>query len=122
VPTGHGVSRPHGGIRVIQRIDSSRPLEASRWGWRCFQIGLFLLPSSALLASLLLFPSLLMSSWRSERPFWRDPWNAPLFVASLLMVIGCFASYSGSLGLGGYGELVAFLLGVLGLSALCQLG
>jgi len=93
---------------VIQRIDASRPLEASRWGWRCFQIGLFLLPSSALLASLLLFPSLLMSSWRSERPFWRDPWNAPLFVASLLMVIGCFASYSGSLAWVGMGNWLPF--------------
>ena len=93
---------------MIQRIDSSRPLEASRWGWRCFQIGLFLLPSSALLASLLLFPSLLMSSWRSERPFWRDPWNAPLFVASLLMVIGCFGSYSGSLAWVGMGNWLPF--------------
>ncbi|MDP7995676.1 MAG: O-antigen ligase family protein [Synechococcus sp. SP2 MAG] len=93
---------------MIQRIDASRPLEASRWGWRCFQIGLFLLPSSALLASLLLFPSLLMSSWRSERPFWRDPWNAPLLLASLLMVIGCFGSYSGSLAWVGMGNWLPF--------------
>ena len=94
--------------RVIQQIDASRPLEASLWGWRCFQIGLFLLPSSALLASLLLFPSLLMGSWRSERPFWSDPWNAPLFLASLLMVIGCFSSYSGSLAWVGMGNWLPF--------------
>ena len=93
---------------VIQRIDASRPLPASRWGWRCFQLGLFLLPSSALLASLFLFPSLLMGSWRSERPFWSDPRNAPLFVASLLMVIGCFGSYSGSLAWVGMGNWLPF--------------
>ncbi len=94
--------------RVKDRIDAARPIAASRWGWRCFQIGLFLLPSSALLGGVLLFPSLLMGSWRRTRPFWSDPWNAPLLLASLLMVIGCLGSYSGSLAWVGLGNWLPF--------------
>lgn len=44
---------------------------ASTWGWRCFQLGLFFLPSSALLAGLLLFPALILGSVGRERPFWQ---------------------------------------------------
>ena len=93
---------------VLRRIDAAGPLSASRWGWRCFQIGLFVLPSSALLAALLLFPSLLAGSWRRERSFWSDPWNAPLLLASFLMLIGCLGAYSGSLAWVGLGNWLPF--------------
>ncbi len=99
---------------ILRRVDAARPRSASRWAWRCFQLGLFVLPSSALLASLLLFPCLLIGSWKQQRPFWRDPWNAPLLLASLFMVIGCVGSYSGALAWAGMGNWLPFFWGFWG--------
>ncbi len=71
-----------------------RPAAASSLGWVVFQWGLFLLPSSALLAGLLLLTALVLGSCQRERPFWRDPWNWPLLIAALLMLFGCVQAYS----------------------------
>ena len=84
-------------------LDQGRPSLASARGWRCFQLGLFLLPSSALLGSLLLFPALLFGCAGRERPSWRDPWNAPLLLASGLMILGCFGAYDQGLAWVGLG-------------------
>ena len=104
------VSRP----MVLSWLDGEAPLPASRIGWRCFQLGLFFLPSSALLGSLLLFPALVLGSFGRARPFWRDPWNAPLLLAGLLMVAGCFRSYSGGLAWAGLANWIPFFWGFWG--------
>jgi O-antigen ligase len=82
--------------------------------WALFQLGLFLLPSSALLASLLLFPALLVGSVRREAPFWADPWNAPLLFAAAAMLLGCFGAYSGSLAWAGLANWLPFFWGFWG--------
>lgn len=82
--------------------------------WVLFQLGLFLLPSSALLASLLLFPALLVGSVRREVPLWADPWNAPLLVASAAMLLGCFGAYSGALAWAGLANWLPFFWGFWG--------
>lgn len=82
--------------------------------WVLFQLGLFLLPSSALLASLLLFPALLVGSVRGDGPFWADPWNAPLLFASAAMLLGCFGAYSGSLAWAGLANWLPFFWGFWG--------
>jgi len=99
---------------VLSWLDENAPLPASRWGWRCFQLGLFFLPSSALLGSLLLFPALVLGSLGRARPFWRDPWNAPLLLAGVLMVAGCFRSYSGGLAWAGLANWIPFFWGFWG--------
>ena len=63
-------------------------------GWLVFQLGPFLLPSSALLAGLLLLTALVLGSCQRQQPFWRDPWNWPLLIAALLMLVGCVQAYS----------------------------
>jgi hypothetical protein len=87
---------------------------ASSPGWRCFQLGLFLLPSSALLGSLLLFPALLFGSARRECPYWRDPWNVPLLVAAGLMILGCFQADNSGLAWVGLGNWIPFFWGFWG--------
>ncbi len=82
--------------------------------WALFQLGLFLLPSSALLASLLLFPALLVGSMRREGPLWADPWNAPLLFAAVAMLLGCFGAYSGSLAWAGLANWLPFFWGFWG--------
>ena len=82
--------------------------------WVLFQLGLFLLPSSALLASLLLFPALLVGSVRGDGPFWADPWNAPLLFAAAAMLLGCFGAYSGSLAWAGLANWLPFFWGFWG--------
>ncbi|QNI86646.1 O-antigen ligase family protein [Synechococcus sp. PROS-7-1] len=102
-------------LRMVSAwLDGKSPPSASTWGWRCFQLGLFFLPSSALLAGLLLFPALILGSVNRERPFWRDPWNAPLLLAGLFMVVGCVRSYSGPLAWVGLGNWIPFFWGFWG--------
>ena len=94
--------------RLRQRLALGCPDAASPAGWLLVQLGLLLLPSSALLASFLLFPALLLGSLRRECPYWRDPWNWPLIAAGLLMLLGCFNAYSGGLALSGLGNWIPF--------------
>ncbi|MGB1416716.1 MAG: O-antigen ligase family protein [Synechococcus sp.] len=61
-------------------------------GWRAFQLGLFLLPSSALLAGLCLLVTCITGSRGRAVAIWRDPWVRPLLLAGLLMIAGCFAA------------------------------
>ena len=79
---------------AVAWIARHRPVAASPLGWVVFQFGLFLLPSSALLAGLLLLTALVLGSCQRAQPFWRDPWNWPLLIAALLMLFGCVQAYS----------------------------
>ena len=95
-------------------LDQGRPSVASSPGWRCFQLGLFLLPSSALLGSLLLFPALLYGSFGRDRPYWRDLWNAPLLMSAALMILGCFQAHDKGLAWVGLGNWIPFFWGFWG--------
>ncbi|HJN36917.1 MAG: O-antigen ligase family protein [Prochlorococcus sp.] len=87
------------------------PEQASKLGWLTFQLGLLLLPSSALLAGALLFVSFLLGLFGRFAACWRDPWNWPLLLAALLMLLGCLVSYSGWLAWVGLGNWLPFFLG-----------
>ena len=51
-------------VRLYAWLRGDSPAAASLWGWCLFQLGLLLLPSSVLLASLLLLPALVLGSLR----------------------------------------------------------
>ncbi|MEB3322490.1 MAG: O-antigen ligase family protein [Synechococcaceae cyanobacterium] len=72
----------------------TRPAEAPPLGWRCFQLGLLLLASSAFLAGLLLFVALILGSLGRHRPL-ADPANRVLLLVAALMVLGCPGASSG---------------------------
>ncbi|EAQ75698.1 O-antigen ligase [Synechococcus sp. WH 5701] len=78
----------------LRRLDAARPEGALPLGWRCFQLGLLLLASSALLAGMLLLVALILGC-RQRLPWWRDRVNQVLLLVSVLMVLGCFTASSG---------------------------
>jgi len=88
--------------RLRDRLDGARPETASPLGWRCFQLGVLFLASSALIAGLLLLVALIQGSRRREAPWWHDPANRFLALAAGLMLIGAacargFANYKPAL-------------------------
>ena len=89
------------------RLLAHRPSEASPLGWRCFQLGLALLASSALLGGLLLFVALLLGSRRRTPPL-ADRANGVLLAAAVLMVLGCVRAESGWLAWVGLGNWLPF--------------
>ncbi len=78
----------------LRRLDAVRPPGASPLGWRCFQLGLLLLASSALLAGVLLLVALILGC-RGRRPWLQDRVNQVLLLVSGLMVLGCVTASSG---------------------------
>ena len=66
-------------------------------GWLCFQIGVFFLPSSALISYIFLFVSLLEGTFSRKDLYWKEYWNYPLILLSFLMFLGCIRSQTGSL-------------------------
>ncbi|MCP9841520.1 O-antigen ligase family protein [Synechococcus sp. J7-Johnson] len=91
----------------LRRLDATRPEGASPLGWRCFQLGLLLLASSALLAGVLLLVALILGC-RQRLPWWRDRVNQVLLLVSALMVLGCFTASSGWLAWVGLGNWLPF--------------
>lgn len=89
------------------RLQAHRPTEAHPLGWRCFQLGLGLLASSALLAGLLLFVALLLGSRHRTRPL-ADRANIVLLAAAILMLLGCVRAESGWLAWVGLGNWLPF--------------
>ena len=88
-------------------LAEDRPAETSSVGWACFQIGLLLLASSALLGGVFLLVALILGSRRRERPL-SDPANGVLLLAALLMVIGAALATSGWLAWVGLGNWLPF--------------
>ena len=89
------------------RLQQHRPAEASPLGWRCFQLGLLLLASSAFLAGLLLFVALVLGSRRRPAPL-ADGANRVLLAAAALMALGAFGATSGWLAWVGLGNWLPF--------------
>jgi hypothetical protein len=77
-------------------LSADCPSEGPLLGWRCFQLGLLLLASSAFLGGLLLFVALLQGSRGRSSPF-RDRDGQVLLLISALMIVGCLAASSGAL-------------------------
>jgi len=88
-------------------LAEAQPPTASGVGWACFQIGLVLLASSALLGGVFLFVALILGSRGREQPL-ADPANGVLLAASLLMVIGAAGATSGWLAWVGLGNWLPF--------------
>jgi hypothetical protein len=84
-----------------------RPPGAAAVGWRCFQLGLLLLASSAFLGGLLLFVALLQGSLGRRAPL-ADPAYRILLLIAALMVLGCFFASSGWLAWVGMGNWLPF--------------
>jgi O-antigen ligase len=78
------------GAALRARLDAHRPPEADLWGWRCFQLGVFVLPASALFAALLLFPALIQGS-RRRSPMRNDRVNLVLLAVAALMVVSALS-------------------------------
>ena len=90
------------------------PAAVSPWGWCLFQLGLLLLPSSVLLASLLFVPALVLGSLRRECAYWHDRWNWPLLLAGGLMLLGCFSALRADLAWAGLANWLPFFWGFWG--------
>ena len=83
-----------GAAALGERLDRQRPEGAAPLGWRCFQLGVFVLPASALLAAALLFVALVQGTrgrggWRG---WWADPANRVLALLAALMLLGAVAA------------------------------
>ena len=83
-------------------------------GWRAFQLGLFFLASSALLAGLCFLVACIAGSRQRAVGFWSDPWLRPLVVAGVLMVIGAGVAHTGSLAWAGLANWLPFFWGFWG--------
>ena len=68
---------------------------SNNFGWSCFQLGVFCLPSSALISSLFLLVALFEGSLQRRDFYWREYWNYPLVLVTILMIVGSLRSYSG---------------------------
>ena len=79
-----------------------------RVGGRAFRLGLFFLPSSALLAGLCLFLACISGSRGRYQPIWRDRWSQPLLLAGALMLIGACLADTGGLAWAGLGNWLPF--------------
>ena len=69
----------------------------SHRGGQAFQLGLFLLPSSALLSGICLLVACVSGSRGRDRPVWLNRWTQPLLVAALLMLVGALGADTGPL-------------------------
>ena len=92
---------------LARRLAQGRPEGANPVGWVCFQVGLLLLASSALLGGLSLLVALILGSRGRWRPL-ADPANRVLLLASLLMVLGAAGATSGWLAWVGLGNWLPF--------------
>ena len=97
-----------GWFRLLERrLLAQRPAAAAPLGWRCFQIGVFLLAASAFFGGLFLFVALILGS-RGRRPILAATTNRLLLLVAALMALGCFGAYSGWLSLVGLGNWLPF--------------
>ena len=64
-------------------------------GLNCFQIGVLFLPSSALISYAFLLVALLKGTLSRKDIYYREYWNYPLILISLLMLASCIGSQTG---------------------------
>jgi O-antigen ligase len=90
-------------------LRAHRPPTADPLGWRCFQLGLLLLASSAFLGGLLLAVAMLKGCVGRPPPL-ADRVNRLLLLVAVLMVLGCFGASSGWLAWVGLANWLPFFL------------
>jgi len=64
-------------------------------GWKCFLLGVFCLPSSALISYIFLLVALFEGTFSRKDLYWKEYWNYPLVLISFLMFVGCICSQTG---------------------------
>mgnify|MGYP001167721087 CR=1 FL=1 len=64
-------------------------------GWICFQLGVFFLPSSALISCIFFLVALFDGSLQRRDFYWREYWNYPLVLVTFLMIFGSIRSHTG---------------------------
>ncbi|MFM8258440.1 MAG: O-antigen ligase family protein, partial [Vulcanococcus sp.] len=94
---------------LVQRLDQERPGEATPLGWRCFQLGMVFLASSALIAALFLLVALILGSRKRARPWWGDRCNRVLALVGALMLLGAVQVSLPGFALQGYQPVLAWL-------------
>ena len=67
-------------------------LDFNKIGLLSFRTGIFLLPSAPVFGCLLLLKSALISSIKKRDKFFKDKWNYPLIIATILMVSSCIST------------------------------
>ncbi|MEB3200180.1 MAG: O-antigen ligase family protein [Synechococcaceae cyanobacterium] len=102
--------------RLDRRLLSARPDTADPLGWRCFQLGLFVLAGSTLFGEVLLGIALIQGCRRRSSP-WADPCVRLLLLVSLLLLLGATRAYSGWLAWAGLANWLPFFVGFWGYQA-----
>ena len=85
-----------------------RPQKIFLIGWVSFQLGLFFLASSPFISALFFLIALFFGSYKRFRFFFKDQWNYIFALISLLMLMGSFNAYSGSLAWVGLANWIPF--------------
>ena len=70
---------------------------SENFGWNCFQLGVFFLPSSAFISYVFLLVALIKGTLKRNDFYWKEYWNYSLVIITFLMVIGCIRSHIGLL-------------------------
>ncbi len=99
-----------------------RPIGANSFGWVCFQLGILLLPSTALISGVLLVLAFTIGFRHRSQPFLKDAWNQALLILTLMMMIGCFRAYSGWLAWVGLGNWLPFFCAFWGFQPYLETG
>ena len=82
-------------MKKFSFLNKNCPQLVNQQGWIIFQIGLFLLSSTALFGGILLVIAAIYGSFQKGHKYFKDPWNYPFFIASVLMIVGSIRAYSG---------------------------
>jgi len=75
-------------LHLLNRLDEARPLGCSRPGWRCLQLGVLFLPTSALLSGLSLLLAITIARPKAGPPPLQRPVSRALLLLAVLMVLG----------------------------------
>ena len=95
-------------MNFLNWLSEFKPKKIILLGWVSFQLGLFFLASSAFISALFLFIALILGSYQRFRLFFKDQWNYSFTLIALLMLIGSFNAYSGSLAWIGLANWIPF--------------
>jgi len=95
-------------MNLLNWLSSFRPKKINLIGWVSFQLGLFFLASSAFISALFFLIALILASYKRLRFFFKDQWNYMFILISVLMLLGAFNAYSGSLAWIGLANWIPF--------------
>ncbi len=101
-------------MSFLLSIADGRPVQSSYIGWITFQLGLFLLPSTAFLSGLLFLISIYLGLQNRNTSFLDDFWNWPFTLATCLMIVSAIDAYSGWLAWVGLANWLPFFLAFWG--------